>query len=66
MTLASTIRGRTALITGAASAIGPALTIGLSEREFGETAAFCRAGPTISGHPLDVANAPGHQQRTDR
>ena len=66
MTLASTIRGRNALITGAASAIGPALTIGLSERELGETAAVCRAGPTISGHPLDVANAPGVQQRTDR
>ncbi len=30
MTLASTIRSCTALITGAASAIGPALTIGLS------------------------------------
>ena len=53
-------------ITGAASAIGPALTIALSEREHGGTAAFCRAGPTISGHPLDVANAPGEQQRTDR
>ncbi len=66
MTLASTIRGCTALITGAASAIGPALTIALSERELGGTAAFCRAGPTISGHPLDVLNAPGEQQRTDR
>ena len=66
MTLASTIRGCTALITGAASAIGPALTIALSERELGGTAAFCRAGPTINGHPLDVGNAPGERQRTDR